>query len=104
MTVTPEEVREFMYGIINRSFNLGLDVACVHTNDARIALPASVSVIKARYADLERYELGGLHDGHSVWINKPCSEFDWCDIKAFCDTEGISIREIIVDRKLEHLD
>lgn len=107
LAVTPVEVREFMYGIINRSFNLKLDVASVDTTDARRSLPASDSEIASFCNDLENYGLGGLHAedvGHSVWINPPCAEFQWCDIKLFCDDEGISIREIIVDRKLELLD
>lgn len=107
LAVTPEEVREFMYAIINRSFNLELNVASVDTKDAMRTLPTSVAEITSFCEDLKKYSLGGLHEedvGHSVWINPPCSEFHWCDIKVFCDYEGISIREIVVDRKLELLD
>lgn len=107
LAVTPEEIREFMYGIIARSFTLKHDVANVHVEDVRDALDVSPAEINRFCAALGRYELGALHeedDGHSVWINKPCSEADWCSIQSFCDAEGISLREIVVDRKLELLD
>ncbi|MCW3477548.1 hypothetical protein [Limobrevibacterium gyesilva] len=105
----PQHEREFMLAIVQRAIRLRKkSTAAVNVYDVQSALGLAHETIKKYGEALERYEVGGIVEAdenqYEMQIYDPSDYVGWIDLAGFCADEGIDLRQIIVERRLNLLD